>query len=194
INQKNSPANSFQPTNFFEGGINLTNLKLAGACFSSFLLNTRASASGDAELHDKVIGQFGRCAPSLATQASTNATVTPGTPVTDSTTECFDVAKIPTDTVTTPVDGSGTPTSTISLGSSIYDRAVVTGTSVGGDPTGTVTFSICEPIATGTCTSGGTQVGSAVTLTSDGNPSTYTSNATSIAVTPDAIGRYCFRG
>ena len=46
------------------------------------------------------------------------------------------MAKINTQTVTTPVDGSGTPTSTITLGSSIFDKAVVTGTAAGGDPTG----------------------------------------------------------
>src|SRR5262249_34860789 len=57
---------------FFEGGLNLSGLGLGSACFSSFLINTRASAAGDAELHDKVMGQFQRCAPALTTQASSN--------------------------------------------------------------------------------------------------------------------------
>ena len=52
--------NQILPTNFFEGGIDLTALHV-DACFSSFLINTRASAAGDAELHDKAIGQLQRC-------------------------------------------------------------------------------------------------------------------------------------
>ncbi len=115
-----------------------------------------------------------------------------GTSFTNATDECFDVAKINTQTVTTPVDGSGTPTSTITLGQSIYDRAVVTGTGAGGDPTGTVSFFICGPLASGTCSSDGSPVsGNPVTLTGNGN---NTSTATSGAVTPGAVGRYCFRG
>src|SRR5207248_3377759 len=74
------------------------------------------------------------------------------------TNECFSVAKVPSSTVTTPVDGSGTPTSAIQLGDSIYDKAVVTGSTAGGIPTGNVNFFICGPIATGTCTTGGTAV------------------------------------
>jgi hypothetical protein len=108
--------------------------------------------------------------------------------------ECFDVAKINSATVTTPVDGSGVETHSITLGGSIRDKAVVTGSAAGGDPTGTVTFFICGPIASGTCSTGGTQVGSPVPLVSDGNPATFTSSATSDPVTPTAVGRYCFRG
>lgn len=106
--------------------------------------------------------------------------------------ECFNIAKLPTQTVTTPVDGSGTPTSTIVLGQSIYDRAVVTGAAGGGDPTGTVAFSVC-PVSSGTtCSSATTALGSP-TLASDGNPATFTSTATSNAFTPSATGSYCFQ-
>jgi hypothetical protein len=115
----------------------------------------------------------------------------------DGAVECFDISKINSSTLTTPVDGSGTATSSITLGSSIFDKAVVTGTSAGGDPTGQVNFFVCGPIASGTC-DGTTNVGSAVpgnpkTLVSDGNPATFTSSATSGAFTPTAVGRYCFR-
>jgi hypothetical protein len=115
--------------------------------------------------------------------------------------ECFDVAKIPSSTVTTPVDGSGTPTSSIALGQSIFDKAVVTGTSAGGDPTGTVKFFICGPIAAPATCDGTINVGIQVgappegeTLVSDGDPTTFTSSATSDEVIPTEIGRYCFRG
>jgi hypothetical protein len=112
----------------------------------------------------------------------------------DGAAECFDVAKIPSVTVTTPVDGSGVETHTITLGSSIFDKAVVTGTAAGGDPTGDVNFFVCGPIASGTCATGGTAVaGNPKALVSDGDPATFTSSATSGAFTPTAVGRYCFR-
>jgi hypothetical protein len=96
VAQKNAPANSFQPTNFFEGGLNLSALNV-DACFSSFLINTRASDSGDAELHDVVLGQFARCVPTTTTQASTNGSVTPGTAVHDSATVTISGAGNPDD-------------------------------------------------------------------------------------------------
>jgi hypothetical protein len=102
--------------------------------------------------------------------------------------ECFTVAKIPSGTVTTPSSGS------ITLTQSITDTAVVTGNSAGGDPTGSVHFFVCGPIAApATCASDGTDLGS-VGLTSDGDPTTFTSSATSSPFTPTAVGRYCFRG
>jgi hypothetical protein len=102
--------------------------------------------------------------------------------------ECFTVAKLPSGTVTTPSSGS------ITLTDSITDTAVVTGSSAGGDPTGTVHFFVCGPIAApATCATDGTDLGS-VGLVSDGDPTTFTSSATSSAFTPTAVGRYCFRG
>ncbi|OLC19463.1 MAG: hypothetical protein AUH33_05695 [Chloroflexi bacterium 13_1_40CM_68_21] len=114
---------------------------------------------------------------------------------TDGTNECFTVAKVPSSTVTTPVDGSGTPKSAIQLGDSIFDKAVVTGVVVGGIPTGTVSFFICGPIATGTCDTGGTAVtGNPVALDAGTVGPPPSASATSGAVTPAAVGRYCFRG
>jgi hypothetical protein len=293
VNQKNAPANSFQPTNFFEGGLNLTELGV-DACFSSFLINSRSSASGDAELHDKVLGQFARCVPEMTTQASTAGPVTPGTAVHDTATitvlgaanpddptgdvtfflcgpiatgacdsggtnvgtgtldggadpndgvasadspdvntaasatgvltpgrycfraewpgdsnypdalsftndtdECFTVAKIPSSTVTTPVDGSGVETHTIALGGSIQDKAVVTGTVAGGIPTGTVDFFVCGPTplsSTDLCTTGGTAVPGNPRPLDAGNvgPPPF-ATAISGVLTPTAVGRYCFR-
>jgi len=113
----------------------------------------------------------------------------------DGTNECFTVARVPSSTVTTPVDGSGTPKNAIQLGESIYDKAVVTGSAVGGIPTGTVSFFICGPIATGTCDTGGTAVtGNPVALDAGTSGPPPSASATSGAVTPTAVGRYCFRG
>jgi hypothetical protein len=113
----------------------------------------------------------------------------PGALSDNGTNECFSVAQIPTSTVTTPNDGSGVPgaESTITLGSTIYDTAVVSGTSVGGAPTGSVDFHWCS----GSCSSGGTDLGSA-SVSQVGT--TYTSSATSAGFSPTATGTYCFRG
>jgi len=110
-------------------------------------------------------------------------------------TECFVVPNDDTRTVTTPVaTATGTtPFLTVPLGSSVYDRAVVSGTQAGGDPTGTVAFSVCKVDSPGLCTTGGTPLGNTQALTSDGNPSTFTSVAVSAAYTPSDPGRYCFR-
>jgi len=312
VPQKEAPNNTFGAdagkgtAAFFEGGLNLTELGLASSCFSSFLINTRSSAAGDAELHDKIMGEFQRCAPNLTTQVQKggvnfNGEALPGQAINDTatiqvtgatnpddatgtvdfflcsdtvapfvapdcttggvaagtdkplvdtsspanthdglsgatsdnvntaasplspgaycfraeadlnnyddpdhftnlTTECFTVAKLPTTTVTTPVDGSGVETHQILLGGSIFDKAVVTGEAAGGDPTGTVSFFLCK-IDSGTCdgtTNVGTPVtGNPVTCVPDGttppNDTTFTCSATSGEVTPSAIGRYCFR-
>jgi hypothetical protein len=107
----------------------------------------------------------------------------------DGTNECFTVAKVPSSTTTSPSSGA------IQLGDSITDLAVVTGTIAGGIPTGTVSFFVCGPIATGTCNTGGTAVsGNPVTLGNGNAGPPPTASATSGAVTPTAVGRYCFRG
>lgn len=105
-------------SSFFEGGINLTGLGLGSTCFSSFLINSRSSAAGDSELHDKMLGSFQRCTPDLTTQQSVTAnqdgtpgTVQPGTAVTD--------------TATVAVTGATNP----------------------ADATGTVDFTLCGPVA-----------------------------------------------
>jgi Bacterial Ig-like domain (group 3) len=286
-------STAFRTGEFFEGGINLTFLGLAGECFTTFQAESRSSQSVDATLKDFINGVFAPCEATLVTTPSAGAggEVTPGTPVTDLATvqgsglanpptptgdvtfflcgpiaspavcdtggtqvgspvpladssppageaqatsaavntaanplapgrycfraewpgdenypgalshagtgnsECFTVAKIPTNTVTTPVDGSGTPVSTISLGGSIFDRAVVTGNAVGGDPTGEVNFFVCGPIAApAVCDTGGTAVaGNPKTLIADSDPATFTSSATSGEFMPTEVGRYCFR-
>lgn len=284
-----TPSNGALNGEFYEAGINLSAIGLAGECFSNMVAETRSSTSTTATLKDFVLGTFGGCQPHMTTKASSNGTLLPGQAVhdtanmtvtgasspadptgtvtfflcnvvspatdcsaggnnvgtgalngganatdgiasadsptvndltktgsngplapghycfraewpgditypgaltfTDSSDECFDVAKLPSTTVTTPSSG------TITLTDSITDTAVVTGAAAGGDPTGTVSFFVCGPIAMGTCTTGGTPVtGNPQTLVSDGNPSTYTSSATSGAFTPPAVGRYCFRG
>jgi hypothetical protein len=101
---------------------------------------------------------------------------------------------LPTTTTTTPVSGDPpAPITSVVLGATVSDTAVVAGSAAGGDPTGTVDFFVCGPIASpGLCGAGGAGLGS-VGLVSDGNPATFTSSATSAGFTPTSPGRYCFR-
>jgi hypothetical protein len=77
-------ANGALNGEFFEAGVNLSKLGLAGECFSSVGSETRSSTSTTATLKDFILGSFAVCAPGLTTQASTNGSVSPGgTAVTD---------------------------------------------------------------------------------------------------------------
>jgi len=95
------------------------------------------------------------------------------------------------------VDINTTPSSTsITLGDSVTDTAVVSGSGVANPPTptGTVTFSICGPTeldTNGLCSTGGTQVGDPVLL-AETVPGT--ASATSASFTPDEVGTWCWRG
>jgi uncharacterized repeat protein (TIGR01451 family) len=72
----------------------------------------------------------------------------------------------------------------ITLGQSVTDTATLSGPN--GPVTGTVKFFVCGPANSNPdCTSGGTQVGNAVTISAG--------HATSDAFMPGAIGHYCFR-
>lgn len=81
----------------------------------------------------------------------------------------------------------------VNVGGSISDTATVTG-SGGGNPTGTVTFTVCGPFTTPTaCTTSDTTAAPAGvrTLQTDGtpgNPAIVTSNS----ITVNAPGYYCF--
>jgi hypothetical protein len=95
-----------------------------------------------------------------------------------------------------------TPSSTsITLGDSVSDSAVVTGTGA-GTPTGKVKFFICSPAelnASGQCETGGTQVIKATSdatgepLSPDPTDSTK-ANATSDTFAPTSTGTWCWRG
>jgi hypothetical protein len=117
--------------------------------------------------------------------------------------ECFAVAKIPTTTVTTPSDSSGVAlTSPVALGTSIFDKAVVTGTAAGGTPTGTVDFFVCTPSqvsgAAGSevCAAGAGSAlsGNSRTLNADAGSSPPSASVlSSPGVTANVAGVWCFR-
>ncbi len=104
---------------------------------------------------------------------------------TDSTNECFTTAlqAATVSTSSTPTGGNAVP------GTAASDMATVSGGS--GTPTGTVTFFLCGPtdLTSGSCPSGGTQIGNPVTLDGSGDAS----SASTTGTTTDAVGTYCWR-
>jgi hypothetical protein len=110
----------------------------------------------------------------------------------DGSNECFDVTTVNSTTVTTP------SLSTITLaaikgGTTVTDNALISPVTDVGQVTGTVSFFICGPIATGTCPSGGTAVGSGpCSPAASGHACTAISDPVgSLIIT--TVGRYCFR-
>lgn len=152
---------------FFEGGIDLTASGLEG-CFSTFLAETRSSPEITAVLKDFALGSFEACGSTLTTTPGDGTTA--GTALTDSNANSLPDISIGTGTV------------------AVKDRAslAVTGISTW---TGTMSFFLCGPITTGTCTTGGVQIGSAQTV----NQST-TQPILSAAANLTSVGRYCWRG
>ncbi|MEY2422692.1 MAG: hypothetical protein QOI95_2759 [Acidimicrobiaceae bacterium] len=118
-------------------------------------------------------------------------------------TECFEVVQHGTSTETHPQSGSPLANTTaVSFGASVVDHAVITGATGLGDPTGTVSFSVCNPTqvsgAAGSevCASGaGTAVsGNPVTATAVvGSEDPPQTEATSGTVTANQLGVWCFR-
>jgi len=74
----------------------------------------------------------------------------------------------------------------------VHDTATVTGNQTTLTPSGTVTFFLCGPIASGACTSGGTNIGTG-TLSGSGGTASADSPDVNTAASSLAAGRYCFR-
>jgi hypothetical protein len=68
-----TPNNGALNGEFYEGGVNLTKLGLAGECFASVASETRSSTSTTATLKDFILGGFGGCQTTLTSHQS-NAT------------------------------------------------------------------------------------------------------------------------
>lgn len=115
-------ANTFGPGTFFEGGLDMTDLGLAGQCFSSFIAETRASQSTTATLSDFVAGQFALCSASIHTTPSDSGgkaltgAVTPDTSVTDSATVTGSGLNTPTYPTSAASGQSGSPGTQVSFG------------------------------------------------------------------------------
>ena len=132
----------------------------------------------------------------------TNYTGGPFTHAGTGNSECFIVRQIATTTVTTPSDGSGVAlVGPVALGTTLYDKAVVTGTAAGGNPPGTVDFFLCNPTQTTgaagaeVCATGGTNLsGNPRTLVADAGSSPPSSSVlSSPGVAANMAGVWCFR-
>ncbi len=80
-----SGNNSYLTGELFEGGVDVTHI-LGGTvgCFSTFLAETRSSASTTAQLKDYALGSFNTCTVSMATTSSSQSTtLVPGSSVSD---------------------------------------------------------------------------------------------------------------
>jgi hypothetical protein len=162
-----SPANTIYAGGAMEGGADLTSLNLSG-CFSSFLVETRSSPSIGAQLKDFLLGKFEQCTSGLTTTPQ-------------------DAANPPADL--TDSDNNGLPDVSIGGGSvQVTDEANL---NVQGSAfTGTLSFHICGPIASGTCDTGGVPIDAATGT----NPVTANGTYHSKAATLTSVGRYCWRG
>jgi hypothetical protein len=96
-NFKDKVGHSLRVAEFFEGGINLSDLNLDGKCFSTFLGDTRSSTSLTATLFDFAGGSVGSCVPGMTTEATTGGPFLPGTGVTDKATITITGADTPDD-------------------------------------------------------------------------------------------------
>ncbi len=171
VNATTHPANTYLQGEFYEGGVNLSFLNLAGECFASIASETRSSQTTSAVLKDFVLGGFGDCTSHVVTTPG-NST---GTALTDHNSNTIPDVSI----------GSG------SVG--VRDHAVVT---VSGVTTwaGNVAFSLCGPLATGSttnCASGGVAIPFTGGLT--GAVSNTSNTVDSGLATLTSVGRYCWR-
>jgi hypothetical protein len=162
-----SPADTLYAGALMEGGVDLTALGLEG-CFSNFLVETRSSPEIGAQLKDFLLGSFEVCQSELTTTPADSG----GTPLTDH-------------------DSDGLPDVQIGTGSAgvnVTDSAnlTVNGTNAWS---GTLHFFICGPIASGTCDTGGLEIGTGTAINQD-----TTMPVVSGAAHLTSVGRYCWRG
>jgi hypothetical protein len=160
-NFKDKVGHTLRTAEFFEGGVNLTATGLGGKCFNTFIGDTRSSTSLTATLFDYAAGTIGEC------QSHTTTTPKKGDGTTNITSE--------------PIPATGTL--------AVKDSAAIT---VDGADSfdADVTFFLCGPLdlsSTGSCTSGGVQIGTAKPVTS--TPSTVVSDTAQLT----SAGRYCWR-
>jgi hypothetical protein len=74
-----TPDNQALNGEFFEGGVNLSDLGLGGVCFASAASETRSSTSTTAVLKDFILGSFGNCGSTTTTHSSITGSTSIGT-------------------------------------------------------------------------------------------------------------------
>ena len=111
FNDKSGNVNNFANGEFFEAGVNLTPLDLAGECFATLVSETRSSTSPTATLKDFVLASFGRCTSDISSAQKWT----------------------PNDSATITVGGRATWTGSVTF--SLFANATCTGTPVYGPTT-----------------------------------------------------------
>jgi hypothetical protein len=102
---------------------------------------------------------------------------------------CTYVNQLNTATLATQVSNAGP----VFPGAAVHDTATVTGNQAADTPSGTVTFFLCSQVpASGSCSSGGTSIGTG-TLSGSGATASATSPDVNTSASPLTPGRYCFR-
>jgi hypothetical protein len=158
-----SGNSSFLNGEFYEGGINLSTLGLAGECFASVASETRSSTSTTATLKDFVLSNFGDC----TSKTETTPVDSNGDPI--------------------PAGGLTIPSDPADASISVKDKAKITVSGVASF-NATVSFHLCGPTdasSTALCDTGGVDIGS--------TPVTANGTVTSPAATVTSAGRYCWR-
>jgi hypothetical protein len=165
---KTTVGHTLDSREFFEGGVNLTDTGLGGKCFTTFLASTRASQELGANLHDFSRDSLGGCETELTTTPKNGV----GGDIVDT-------------------DSDGLPEVTIGTGAAGVDVTDSANLTVEGADTwsGTLHFFLCGPIATGTCATGGLEIGSG-TPVNQGTVMPVLSDAANLT----SVGRYCWRG
>ena len=148
---QDGPGHTLLTSDFFEGGLNLTQSGLGGKCFNVFIGDTRSSQSLTATIFDYARGAIGECDSDTVTVPKANdGTTNIGTPT------------IP-----------GDPSDAAIL---VKDSATVTVTGV-SDWDGDVTFHLCKVDSPALCDTGGVLVGATKTA-SDETPTVVSDAAT----------------
>jgi len=172
-----SGNNTYLTGEFYEAGLNLSTLGLAGECFSSMVAESRSSTATTATLKDFVLAHFPQCKPTLDTQASETVTspVLPGHAVTDR-------ATITVSGGTNPPDPTGNVTFFLCGPIATGDCGTSGGTQVG--TTGvTLSNAQCSPVSPNDTD------GKRCAISLSVNDSAQTGFPRG----PLAPGRYCFR-
>jgi len=170
-NAQDKVGNKLRTSEFFEGGLNLTDSDLDGKCFNVFIGDTRSSTSLTATLFDYARGKIGQCSSTTVTTPKTGAG-----------------DNIPAAGLTIPGDPADAALS-------VKDSADIQVTGVQTFD-GTVAFSLCGPLAAGSTTtcSNSPNVSDTVGV-SVGSPQAVTASGTVVspAATVTSAGRYCWR-
>lgn len=99
-NFKDKVGHDLRTAEFFEGGINLTDLNLGGRCFNTFIGDTRSSTSLTATLFDYAAGTTGGCTSTTVTTPNVTSAQIPADPA-DASVTVFDTAVVTVDGVDT---------------------------------------------------------------------------------------------